>query len=185
MRFNYLTFLGFVLLISCQTNSQSSENIIPRNPKSHILQGKNTIGIYDFEQFQHFLNAKNDTTYVINLWATWCSPCVKELPAFEALQKKYADKKVRLILVSMDFIDKLEDKLVPFLNEKNYSSAIELLVLDMDNSQDWIEQLDPTWEGTIPATIIYNNKKRQFYEQSFTHKELETAFLDVYETTLN
>lgn len=180
MRFNYLTFLGFVLLMSCQTNSKSPENSITRNPKSHVQQGKKAIGIYNFEQFQSFLNAKNDTTYVINLWATWCSPCVKELPAFEDLQKKYANQKMRLILVSMDFLDKLESKLVPFLDKKNYSPAIELLVLDMENAEKWIEKLDPTWEGTIPATIIYNNKKRSFYEQSFTHEELETAFLEVH-----
>ena len=45
----------------------------------------------------------NDTTYIINFWASWCGPCVAELPQFDALQKKYAAEKVKVLMVSFDF----------------------------------------------------------------------------------
>src|SRR5471030_2436347 len=61
---------------------------------------------------------KSDTTYVINFWATWCAPCVKELPAFEKLNENYKDKKVKVLLVSMDFKQDYEKKLIPFVRKK-------------------------------------------------------------------
>ncbi len=56
-----------------------------------------------FEDFEYLLEKDNDTTYVINFWATWCLPCVKELPEFEEINQHFKDKKFKMILVSLDF----------------------------------------------------------------------------------
>jgi len=95
---------------------------------------------------------KNDTTYVINFWATWCAPCVKELPYFEKLNQKYTDKKVKVILVSQDFSKQLEKKLKPFL-EKNKLQSEVLVLIDPD-ANSWIDKVNPAWSGAIPATVI-------------------------------
>ena len=54
-------------------------------------------------QLEQWLNADTDTVYVLNFWATWCGPCVAELPEFEKLNEKYAAQKVKVVLISTDF----------------------------------------------------------------------------------
>ena len=58
-----------------------------------------------------------DKTYVINFWATWCAPCVKELPYFEEVNKEFKDKNTEVILVSLDFPSQIESKLKPYLKK--------------------------------------------------------------------
>ena len=108
---------------------------------------------------------------ILNFWATWCAPCVKELPYFEKINKVYKAKGVELLLVSLDFPRKYETKLKPFLKEKQLKSEVVCLN-DVDQNR-WIPAIDTTWSGAIPATMIYKGNKRKFYEKSFTYEELE------------
>lgn len=131
-----------------------------------------SIEVYSFEQFKPRLHASNDTTYVINFWATWCVPCIKELPDFEKLHAEYKDKKFKMILVSLDFRKSLESRLIPYV-EKNDLQA-EVIMLYEPDANAWIPQVDNSWSGAIPATIIYNSKHnfRKFHEGSYTYDEL-------------
>ncbi len=117
---------------------------------------------------------KNDTTYIINFWATWCSPCVKELPAFEKLNENYKDKKVKVLLVSMDFIADYEKKLVRFVEKKKLKS--EVFLLNETKPNEFIDKINPKWNGSIPATMIVNNKEKynEFFEKELTYEFLET-----------
>ncbi|RED48308.1 TlpA family protein disulfide reductase [Seonamhaeicola aphaedonensis] len=132
---------------------------------------KTELEIYDFERLEPILYKEDNTIYVINFWATWCAPCVKELPYFEDLYANYKDKNVEVILVSLDFPHQYESKLKPFIKERDLKSKI--VVLDDVDSNSWIPKVNKDWSGSIPATIIYKDNKRQFYEQSFTYNELE------------
>ncbi len=98
------------------------------------------------------LEKKDDKTYVINFWATWCAPCVKELPYFEKLKTEYADKNVEVLLVSLDFPKQVEKKLIPFINKKKLKS--EVVLLDDINEDVWIKAIDETWSGALPATLF-------------------------------
>lgn len=116
-------------------------------------------------ELMELLNKQNDTTYVVNFWATWCSPCVKEISYFQSLQDAYSDKNLQVILVSMDFPNQLEKKVNPFLAKREISLPVYLMAdLDYDS---WIERVDPSWSGAIPATLIYNRSDRIFFEQEF------------------
>ena len=138
-----------------------------------VLEDKTDLEIYDFNGLKPFFSKKDDTVYIINFWATWCAPCVKELPYFEQLNANYKDKSVEVILVSLDFPHQYESKLKPFIKEKKIKSKV--VVLDDVDSNNWIPKIDKDWSGSIPATIIYKNDKRRFFEQSFTYNELEEA----------
>ena len=75
------------------------------------------IPILRFEGVQPFLEKENDTTYLINFWATWCKPCVEELPFIEQIHSDDFDDPVQVILISLDFRNQLESKLIPFIEE--------------------------------------------------------------------
>ena len=112
----------------------------------------------------------NDTTYVLNFWATWCSPCVKEIPIFEKLHKDKAQSKLKVVLVSLDFVNQLERRVIPFLEEKEISAEVRIMT-DTDYNA-WIDRVDPKWTGAIPATLIYNKDRRVFLEKELTYNEL-------------
>jgi len=129
-----------------------------------------TIHEIDREGITMLTQKSNDTTYVVNFWATWCSPCVKEISYFEELYRKYDSSTVRVILVSLDFPNQLEKRLLPFIQEKEISAPV-LLMTDL-NYNGWIDRVDPTWTGALPATLIYNRESRIFLEKELTRDEL-------------
>jgi len=112
----------------------------------------------------------NDTTYVINFWATWCSPCVKEIDFFEEVHTSFEDSKVKVILVSLDFPNQIELRLIPFLEAREITA--EVMLMTELNYNSWIERVDKSWSGAIPATLIFNREQRVFLEQELTRDEL-------------
>lgn len=142
------------------------------------LHGQQTVPVYDFAGLEPILHQQNDTCYVVNFWATWCKPCVEELPAFEELQETFKNEKLKVLLVSLDFIKYYDTQLLPFIADRKLKS--EVVLLNDPRSNTWIDKVSPDWSGAIPATIIYRGEMRQFYERSFTFEELESevnAFL--------
>lgn len=164
---NFLSLFAIILLVSC---IKKEENPAPRPLKTYT-EGNISVNSYTFSGLEHFLKKDNDTTYVVNFWATWCVPCVEELPHFEKLNANYKDKKVKVLLVSTDFPKMAESKLLPFIKNNNLKS--EVVLLNDPDANSWINKVDPTWSGAIPATVIYKKEKRQFYEKAFTYEELE------------
>jgi thiol-disulfide isomerase/thioredoxin len=124
----------------------------------------------DREGIVQLSRLSNDTTYVINFWATWCSPCVKEIGYFETLHRKYAGDKVQVVLVSLDFPNQVNRRVVPFLEEKKITAPV-MLVTELDYNS-WIDQVDPSWSGALPATLILHKDKRIFMEKELTENEL-------------
>jgi len=158
-----LSLLSFAFLIACTTDT-------PQEAKAEkaVTTTSNTatkIPVVDFAGLTPIFEQKSDTTYIINFWATWCKPCVAELPYFVDLQKKYEGQKYKFIFVSLDFPKQIQKKLIPFL-EKNPLPG-EVIVLDDSNSNTWIPAVDPEWSGAIPATMVYNVNNKIFAEKSF------------------
>jgi len=132
-------------------------------------QENDVIEVVNFTELEPLLNIKDDDKiHVVNFWATWCAPCIKELPYFEELHT--ANNNVEVILVSLDFPDKFESQLIPFVKENNLSAQV--ILLDDPNENKWIAEIDASWQGALPATLIYTNAKRAFYAQSFTREGL-------------
>lgn len=120
------------------------------------------------------VTAKSDTTYIINFWATWCAPCVDELPGFEKLSEEYKGDRLKIILVSLDFASQADKALKPFI--KKHKLKNEVLLLREDNQQAFINKVDSSWSGALPATLFINGKGRKFFEREFTYNELVTTY---------
>ena len=160
----------FILLVFIAFTSCKKEIVKEIVAKEEIPQ-ISTVKTVTYNELKPLLEKEDGKTYIINFWATWCAPCVKELPYFEKIKEEYADNNVEVLLVSLDFPKQVEKKLIPFINKKKLQS--EVILLDDVNEDIWIKAIDESWSGAIPATIIYNNNNRKFYEQSFDYETLE------------
>lgn len=136
----------------------------------------NDIPVYNFESLEPLLYTDSNKIHIVNFWAMWCAPCIKELPILKEFEKN--NPNVEITLVSLDFPEDIETRLKPFLERKGITSKVVLL--DDPDQNSWINKIDPNWSGAIPFTIIFNNENRTFHERAFNNiKDLEN---EVYNT---
>ena len=135
------------------------------------------VRVIKYPDLEKIIAQDNGKIKLVNFWATWCRPCVAELPQFEYLANKYGRNQIEIILVSFDFVEELENKVIPFIKKKNINS--EVVLLDETDYNAFIDKIDASWSGAIPATLIldYRNDKRKFFEKEFKEGELEKAYL--------
>ncbi|MWW26556.1 TlpA family protein disulfide reductase [Algibacter lectus] len=170
----YLFVITVLLIVGCGNNNKKNNDSIQDMEVTEIQSSPESdfnLEVYDFEGLKPFLNKEDGKIHVINFWATWCAPCVKELPYFEKLKSEYGNKNVDFTLVSLDFPHMYDSKLKPFVLKQQLKSKV--IALDDVDSNSWIPQIDESWSGSLPATIIYKNGERKFFEKSFTYEELE------------
>jgi len=165
--------IAIVLMLGCGSKEKTKNSVAKA---SSMVEEKPTteqfsFPIYDFNGLEPLLHKDDDKTYIINFWATWCKPCVAELPYFEKVNAEMDPQKVKVILVSLDMPRMWKTHLEPFIETKNIRSQV--VVLDDPKQNTWIPKIDKEWSGAIPATLIYHKNKRSFFEKSFTFEELK------------
>jgi len=149
-----------------------SQNTGKKMGKS-VAGSKQEVRIVKFNELQTILNKKDNKLYVVNFWATWCKPCVMELPEFMEVNKAYkSNPHFKMILVSLDMANDVETSVVPFLKKNKIDTDVYLLD-DNKHMNDWIPAIDKSWTGAIPATVLYRNgKKLEFKESKLQKSEL-------------
>ena len=124
-----------------------------------------------------YMNTKTDTVLVVSFWATFCKPCVAEIPDFIKITNKYKNQKVKLVLVSLDLPLFYPDKIAAFAKKNNFNT--NLAWLNETDADYFCPMIDSSWSGAIPATIIVNTKTgyKKFWEGDvkgdFFEKELK------------
>ena len=126
----------------------------------------------EVDDLKSLFNPPKDSVYVVNFWATWCAPCVAELPLLVAAEKQYKSSNMRFFFVSLDFKKDYDEKVIPFISKHLPNSYVYLLGNTDYNS--WINLVNPLWQGAIPATFLVSadSSKCKFYEGEFTEKQL-------------
>jgi thiol-disulfide isomerase/thioredoxin len=114
----------------------------------------------------------SSTPLVVNFWASWCTPCIHEIPWFEKNVGAMADKKVKLILVSIDFPGEYPKNIAAFAKKNGYHS--EIIWLNETDADEFCPKVDKSWQGAIPVTLMVNNQKkyRQFFNQQLPEPRL-------------
>jgi thiol-disulfide isomerase/thioredoxin len=144
------------------------------------LFGQN-VSLLTVNQLDKRLSNGKDTVYLVNFWATWCAPCIEELPHFEKLTDTMRGKSMKVLLVSLDFKSKLETSVKPFVKKLKLNS--EVFLINERSQQDYIDRIDKNWSGAIPATLVVNAnlKYRKLIEKELTYNEL----LNLYKTNVS
>jgi thiol-disulfide isomerase/thioredoxin len=126
-----------------------------------------------FSQVDSLLNKDHEKLYVVNFWATWCKPCVAELPYFRKSAEKYKDDPVEFLFISLDFGAQVESKLKPFLQKDPLPGTSWWL--NEKKLHRFIDQVDPRWSGAIPITLFLKGGPG---DKLFWEGELDQGKLD-------
>lgn len=136
------------------------------------ISGVSQVHEISLEQLKANTIHANDTLYIVNFWATWCKPCVAEMPYFEEANRKFSNQKVKVVFVSLNYARELlmVDK---FVKQKKIRSQCYLL--NAGNPNNWIDKIEKEWSGSIPATIMFKGGKKKFFrEGEFIQTELDS-----------
>lgn len=130
------------------------------------------VDAYTAEKLMKRVASNEDTLYVVNFWATWCGPCVKELPEFAELADKYNGYPVKVLLVSLDFKDDYPQKIQKFIHKKKLPH--EVVWLNETNANEFIPKISNEWQGSIPATLLFYKKRdyKRFFEGIIKSRDL-------------
>lgn len=154
---NIVLILTLGLMLGC--NAQESQKVLKA---------------VNYDELKPIIQKEDGVLYVVNFWATWCKPCIEELPEFMAVNERFKDNpNYKMILVSLDTKKVMDTKVKKFIEKNNLDVDVYLLD-DIKRMNMWIPDVDATWSGGIPATVFYKNgKKLGFWESQMTEYELE------------
>jgi thiol-disulfide isomerase/thioredoxin len=123
--------------------------------------------------------AESKTPLVINFWATYCVPCIEEIPYFQQEVKKYEKAGVKLLLVSLDMKSYYPEKVSAFVKKKKFTAP--LVWLNETDADYFCPKVDPKWSGSLPATLFINNRTgyRKFYEEQLSKEKLQKEIIAI------
>lgn len=153
--------MGKILMIFISFMLFSNSNGFARLSceETQPLLSVDTIGVYGIK---NLIKNKSDKLRVINIWATWCGPCVSEFPDFVKLNLKFRDRNFEWVTISADPPNK-QSKVLKFLQKKQ-ANATNYIFNSLDLYQ-LIETVDPRWRGAIPYTLIVAPGGKILYAQ--------------------
>lgn len=112
------------------------------------------VALLDSVALTNLISENNGNVFVVNVWATWCVPCVEEMPALVKLTDSYESENVKVIGISIDYPEEIQSKILPFI--KKHKINFPIYVNDFKNDEALINFLNKEWSGAIPATFIYD-----------------------------
>lgn len=122
------------------------------------------------EILEHIANSDSEVV-LVNLWATWCSPCVKEFPEIVSLAKRYDRASLDIVFVSLDFPEDREQTLA-FLEDKSWT---RLSYIRDGLDSDFVNGFITEWTGAVPATFVYDSSGDLVWSKESITSETELS----------
>jgi len=166
-------FILFTILTCLHAHGQQIHRKSHKKVAAVSTAGKQILKTVNFDELKTIINRKDDKLYVVNFWATWCKPCVSELPGFMEVNNMYLNNPhFKMILVTLDMAKDLNTSVKNFINKNNITPDVYLLD-DNKRMNEWIPAIHTNWSGAIPATVFYRNgEKLEFVENVIEKEEL-------------
>ena len=168
-----LIIIAGLYLITCS----GGENTDTAMESSDYGSLKHLIGQADFETILTAIAEKKGKVVLLNMWATWCEPCVDEFPDIVMLYNKYKDQGFDVVTVSHDFVESFADSFLVAQNADftNYMKEIE------QDGNDFIIGIDKDWYGALPATWLFDREgnRQYFVEEQFYTDKLEAKIIEL------
>ncbi len=148
----------------------------------HLLE-PDTIHPATADQFRAVLEHHRGKVVVVNYWATWCIPCLQELPELDLLQERYGERGLVVLAISMDDPDKLEDRVKPFFAKRAPGLVSYLASAGEDDSVEFVTSFDPEWPGALPTTMFFDRggELADIHLGRMLYAEFEEAVLEMLE----
>lgn len=142
----------------------------------HNMGSAQTVRLVNTQDLQTRFKAGRDTVYIVNFWATWCKPCIQEMPYFEKFSSEYKSRPVKVLLINVDAKSKIESSVKPFISRNKLKNEVLFL-----NESAYQSKIDKSWNGSLPATLFVNEKdsKRKFNARAITYDELVKIYKEV------
>lgn len=136
-----------------------------------------TVETIDKQKLRSLITERNNKPLLLNIWATWCKPCVEEFPDIIRMSREY--KEIDVVAISADYPDEIEDKILPFL--RTMKVPFKVYVADFADQDEFFSMFDDRWGGEIPATFIYdhNGKQTHFLKGKQTFADFKKAVEEV------
>lgn len=165
-KFIFGGMMSLLFLFACQSKKE---------PLVEQTENQQLTLITDYNDLFSKFTQKDDKLYVVNYWATWCKPCVEELPEFMEVNKELeGNPNFKMILVSLDKASALETSVKDFIEKNNIPTDVYLLS-DNKRQMQWIPMVNERWSGAIPSTAIYKNGEQlEFTEGQLNKSELKS-----------
>jgi thiol-disulfide isomerase/thioredoxin len=140
------------------------------------VAGAQTVRLTNVQELKNRCKSGGDTVYIVNFWATWCKPCINELPYFEKFSTDHKSRPVKVLLVNVDVKSKRESSVKPFITRNRLKNEILFL-----NETAYQSKIDKSWGGALPATLLVNSKtgRRKFHASALTYDELLKSYKEV------
>jgi thiol-disulfide isomerase/thioredoxin len=129
--------------------------LLPRRKgkdKSNLKSDYDRVWIIDQNQFSDVINNRNGRVLFVNVWATWCIPCIEEFPDLIKLQQAYEKKPVDFVSLNVNLIAEKDSLVIPFLEKEN--SNLDVYMADRDDVDALVDVIDKNWSGAVPVTFI-------------------------------
>jgi thiol-disulfide isomerase/thioredoxin len=105
----------------------------------------------DTSGIKELIRNKSDKLRLINVWASWCGPCVQEFPDFVTIDRIYRSRDFEFVSINADKLSR-KDNVLKFL-QKNEASN-KNYIFNSDNNSELVEAVDPKWSGALPYTLL-------------------------------
>lgn len=156
--------LLFVLLVgtACRGTNGQGKEAAKADTQSNAQVGLSVKPI-DQLGLQRLIRERNGKILLLNIWATWCAPCLAEFPDLVKLSHTFDTSEVEVVAISADYPDEVDTKIIPFLRKTNVS--FHVYVANFEHQEDFINEVNRSWSGALPASLIIDShgKKRLFH----------------------
>lgn len=126
--------------------------LVPQTGFSVELEGKGRLIPVSSAQLAEVLAEKTGSVVLVNFWASWCTPCLKEIPTLVELAERYRDRGFELVPVSLDDPGDIDVIVVPFLN-RWFPDFVSYTRLDLD-MDTVVSVVDSAWNEILPTSYV-------------------------------